>query len=146
MAKSSRTKVTRIKAGDDAPSKSSAAVKASSTTKKGGKTKKAASPATKRTARSRSTKPTAAAATKNAQVKSSTDTPDRQATGRRNPFAALIGYFKGAWYELRQVRWPNRANTWSLTGALLLFTAFFLALIVALDTLFKYLFQLILGA
>jgi len=66
-------------------------------------------------------------------------------TGIRNPFAPIAGYFKGAWYELRQVRWPNRKETWSLTGAMLAFTAFFVVLILLLDALFKYLFQLILG-
>lgn len=60
------------------------------------------------------------------------------------PFVALGGYFKGAWFELRQVRWPNRKATWSLTGAVILFTAFFVVLIVLLDVLFKYLFELIL--
>jgi preprotein translocase subunit SecE len=61
------------------------------------------------------------------------------------PFVAFGGYFKGAWFELRQVRWPNRKATWSLTGAVLLFTAFFVVLILLLDVLFKYLFELILG-
>ena len=61
------------------------------------------------------------------------------------PFAAAGRYFKGAWYELRQVRWPNRRATWGLTGAMLVFTAFFAVLILLLDALFKYVFQLILG-
>jgi preprotein translocase subunit SecE len=64
---------------------------------------------------------------------------------RRNPLRATGDYFKGAWYELRQVRWPNRKATWSLTGAMLVFTAFFVVLILLLDALFKYLFELILG-
>lgn len=63
----------------------------------------------------------------------------------RNPLAALIGYFKGSWYELRQVRWPDRSSTWSLTGALIVFTAFFLLFVVLIDALFKYLFTLIIG-
>jgi preprotein translocase SecE subunit len=61
------------------------------------------------------------------------------------PFRAAGRYFKGAWYELRQVRWPNRRATWSLTAAVMIFTAFFAVLILLLDALFKYLFQLILG-
>jgi preprotein translocase subunit SecE len=61
------------------------------------------------------------------------------------PFKAIGRYFKGAWYELRQVRWPNRRATWSLTAAVMVFTAFFAVLILLLDALFKYLFQLILG-
>lgn len=66
-------------------------------------------------------------------------------TGIRNPFAALGRYFAGAWYELRQVRWPNRKATWGLTVAVLAFSAFFVVLILLLDALFKYIFQLILG-
>jgi len=66
-------------------------------------------------------------------------------TKRKNPLAATIGYFVGAWYELRQVRWPNRKATWSLTLAVLIFTLFFMVLILLLDALFKYLFELILG-
>ena len=60
------------------------------------------------------------------------------------PFTLLGGYFKGAWVELRQVRWPNRQATWSLTLAVLLFTAFFATLILLLDAGFKYLFELLL--
>ena len=64
---------------------------------------------------------------------------------RRNPFSATGDYFKGAWYELRQVHWPNRRTTWEMTAALLGFTALFVAFILLLDALFKYLFELILG-
>jgi preprotein translocase SecE subunit len=60
------------------------------------------------------------------------------------PFIALGAYFKGAWFELRQVHWPDRKATWGLTGAVLLFTAFFIVLILLLDMLFKYIFELIL--
>lgn len=61
------------------------------------------------------------------------------------PFIALGRYFKGAWVELRQVRWPTRSATWSLTGAVLLFTTFFVIMILLLDAGFKYLFEQILG-
>ena len=66
-------------------------------------------------------------------------------TETKNPFRAIAGYFVGAWQELKQVRWPNRSATWGMTLALLAFTAFFVALILLLDALFKYIFQLILG-
>lgn len=65
--------------------------------------------------------------------------------GMASPFIALGGYFKGAWYELQQVTWPNRKATWSLTVALLAFTLFFVVMILLLDALFKYLFELILS-
>jgi preprotein translocase SecE subunit len=72
-----------------------------------------------------------------------------RATGEKNGLlkvlGAIGGYFKGAWVELRLVRWPNRRATWSLTGAVLLYSAFFVVLVLLLDAGFKYLFELILG-
>lgn len=65
----------------------------------------------------------------------------------KNPFLKALygigGYFKGAWFELRQVRWPTRRATWELTLAVILFSAFFVGVIVLLDLLFKSLFELI---
>lgn len=54
------------------------------------------------------------------------------------------GYFKGAWAELRQVHWPTRQATWGLTGAVLLFSAFFVVFITLLDAGFKFVFEQIL--
>ena len=54
------------------------------------------------------------------------------------------GYFKGAWLELRQVHWPTRQATWSLTGAVLLFSIFFVVFIALLDAGFKFAFEQIL--
>lgn len=83
-------------------------------------------------------------------TKSKAKTPKLSQTDRKvpklvMPILAVAGYFKGAWYELRQVRWPNRRATWSLTGAVIAFTAFFVVLILLLDVLFKYVFELILA-
>ena len=58
---------------------------------------------------------------------------------------ALFGigrYFKGAWIELKQVRWPTRKATWGLTLAVILFSVFFVVLILLLDAFFKYIFEL----
>ena len=58
---------------------------------------------------------------------------------------ALFGigrYFKGAWIELKQVRWPTRKATWGLTLAVILFSIFFVVLILLLDAFFKYIFEL----
>jgi preprotein translocase SecE subunit len=70
----------------------------------------------------------------------------RTGTGIRGlGFLRLVGaYFKGAWVELRQVRWPNRGATWSLTGAVLAYSAFFVVFVLLLDAGFKYLFELLL--
>jgi preprotein translocase subunit SecE len=62
---------------------------------------------------------------------------------KQNVFKRFIGYFKGAWVELRQVRWPNRRATWGMTAALLIFTGFFIVLILVTDTLWENLFKLI---
>jgi len=61
---------------------------------------------------------------------------------------ALFGigrYFKGAWIELKQVRWPTRKATWGLTLAVILFSVFFVVLILLLDAFFKYIFELIIA-
>lgn len=82
---------------------------------------------------------TKTAATKKPAIKSHRTTP-----AFFRPFVAIGRYFKGAWIELKQVRWPTRAATWGLTGAVLAFTAFFVALILLLDAAFKFLFETIL--
>lgn len=64
---------------------------------------------------------------------------------RGNPIKSMGGYFAGAWHELKEVRWPNRKATWSLTFAVLGFTIFFAIFVLLLDALFKYLFGIILG-
>ena len=58
-----------------------------------------------------------------------------------NPFRALGQYFKGAWQELRQVRWPNRKQTWALTLAVIVFSLAIGGLIFLLDLGFTYLFK-----
>lgn len=91
--------------------------------------------------------------TKKAQPKATDEpAPAKKKRSRKNPlrfiaviFGGIGGYFKGAWFELRQVRWPNRRATWSMTGALLGFTAFFVVFILLIDALFEYLFKLVLG-
>ncbi len=67
------------------------------------------------------------------------------ARGIARPFVAIGRYFSGAWYELKQVRWPTRQATWGLTAAVLLYTAFFIVIVILLDIAFKYLFDLMLG-
>lgn len=133
MAQPSKTKVTRISATD------------TKKTKKPTKTAKLSkAKAAVKTNASTVDKPVMApAATKTSKKSGADQTPTSQT---KNPFKAFWVYVKGAWYELQQVRWPNRANTWSMTGALLAFTAFFLLVIIVLDAGFKYLFQIILGA
>lgn len=70
---------------------------------------------------------------------------EKQKRSLGGPLKVLVAYFRGAWYELRQVRWPDRANTWKMTGALLAFCAFFIIMILLIDAGFKYLFELMIG-
>lgn len=88
----------------------------------------------------RKTTPVAVEKTQKSNVKKQ----PKEKSSRANPVSAFFGYFKGAWKELRQVRWPNRSATWSLTGAVLAFSAFFVVFILLLDALFKYIFEIIL--
>lgn len=70
--------------------------------------------------------------------------PKRQTNSRfLKGLYSFGGYFKGAWFELRQVRWPTRRATWGLTLAVILFSAFFVVLILLLDAFFKFIFELI---
>ena len=73
--------------------------------------------------------------------------PEKQVKKQPKPgiLRRIGGYFKGAWQELKQVRWPNRQATWALTLAVILFSAFITFIILALDALFKFLFQLIIA-
>ena len=57
------------------------------------------------------------------------------------PFVALGRYIHNSWLEIRQVRWPNRKSTWQMVIAVLVYTAIFIAFIMLLDALFKWLFS-----
>lgn len=70
----------------------------------------------------------------------------REQQGNRNPFRSIGNYFKGSWYELTQVRWPDRKSTWGMTGALVAFTLFFVIVVLLFDYGFAQLFKLILGS
>ncbi|MBQ2695395.1 preprotein translocase subunit SecE [Candidatus Saccharibacteria bacterium] len=58
------------------------------------------------------------------------------------PFVYLGRYIRGAWRELRQVRWPNRKTTWKMVLAVLVYTALFVVIITLLDMFFSWLFSL----
>ncbi|MBC7764826.1 preprotein translocase subunit SecE [Microbacteriaceae bacterium] len=88
-------------------------------------------------------KPARSAKVVEAEGSTSTKNRRRISTG---PFGRMGRYIKGSWYELRQVRWPDRRATWGMTGALLAFTMFFVVIIILLDAAFSYLFKLIIGS
>lgn len=84
-------------------------------------------------------KPTRKVARKPASI------PAKDAPAILRPFIALGRYFKGAWAELREVRWPTRRATWGLTVAVIIFSIVLGVLILLLDALFKFLFEQILA-
>lgn len=55
-----------------------------------------------------------------------------------------VGYLEGAWRELKQVRWPDRAASWSLTLAVIVFSLFFAGIILGLDYVFNEFFRKVL--
>ena len=83
--------------------------------------------------------------TKKTVIKSKqvTEKPTKPKKGIFKVLAKIGGYFKGAWVELKQVRWPDRKSAWAMTMAVILFTGFFVGLIILLDYAFQMLFKLI---
>ena len=59
------------------------------------------------------------------------------------PFVAFGRYLRDSWREIRQVRWPNRSSAWKMTAAVLAYCAVFIVFIMLLDTLFTFLFNLL---
>ena len=62
------------------------------------------------------------------------------------PFAAIGRYVRDSWLELRQVRWPSRKASWKMFLALLIYCAIIIVIVMSLDALFTWLFNLILGS
>ena len=78
-------------------------------------------------------------------AKTKTASKSKNSKSRRNPLSAITGYFRGAWQEIKQVRWPDRRSTWGMVGALIVFTAALFLVIILLDYGFAWLFKLIMG-
>ena len=66
-------------------------------------------------------------------------------TEKRRIGTRIAEYLKGSWHELTLVRWPDRKSTWKMTGALVVFTAFFGVIILLFDYAFQYIFKLLIG-
>ena len=70
-------------------------------------------------------------------------------TKKENVFKRVVlapgRYIKNSWIEIRQVRWPNRKATWKLVGAIFIYSAFFIVLVMLLDALFNFIFSKIIG-
>lgn len=94
-------------------------------------------------------KPKSTAPTKKTTSKTTKKTVAATSTSPKQPKTTAkksgdVGYFKGAWQELKLVRWPTRSATWSMTAAVLVFTLIFVVLILLLDAGFNWGFNQIL--
>ncbi len=122
------TKVTRIKAHDDGPKAKSEAEEI--TRKVSVKAKNSESKKTKIAA-----KKAAKAADKDAKKSL------KKADGKEKK----VGYFRGAFRELRQVRWPNRKETWKMTLSVIVYVVILAVAIMLLDALLSLIFKQLLG-
>lgn len=125
----SQSHITRITAGDKATKPKKPSILATAKELAGrAQTEKSSAKTTKSSAKAK----TAASSPKNSK-------------SRRNPLSTITGYFRGAWQEIKQVRWPDRRSTWGMVGALIVFTAALFLVIILLDYGFAWLFKLIMG-
>lgn len=83
-------------------------------------------------------------AKKPAVKKAAAEKITKTSTKKTAPREKKVGYFQGAWQELKQVRWPTRSTTWSMTAAVLAFTALMAVIILLLDAGFNWLSQQVL--
>ena len=125
----SQNRITRITAGDKAAKPKKPSILATAKELAG---------------RTQTEKSSAKTAKTSAKTKTAASKP-KNSKSRRNPLSAITGYFRGAWQEIKQVRWPDRRSTWGMAGALIVFTAALFLVIILLDYGFAWLFKLIMG-
>ena len=56
-----------------------------------------------------------------------------------------VGYLRGSVQEIRQVRWPNRKETWKMTLSVIVYVIILAAAIMLLDALLQLIFNKLLG-
>ena len=123
------TKVTRIKAKDDGP-KAAKSESEEITRKVSVKAKNSESKKTK-------------IANKKAEKKADKDA--KKSLKKVDAKEKKVGYFRGAFQELRQVRWPSRKETWKMTLSVIIYVVLLAAIIMLLDALLQFIFNKILG-
>ena len=119
------TKVTRISAKDDGPKTrkedDEVVTRKVSVKAKGGESKKAA-------------------AEKKAKAKEI-----KKAEKKADKKEKKVGYFRGSVQEIRQVRWPNRKETWKMTFSVIIYVVILATAIMLLDALLQLIFKQLLG-
>ena len=120
------TKITRIKAKDDGP-----------------KTQKEEQPekvTRKVSVKAKNGESKKAVAEKKAKAKE-VEKAEKKAAKKEKK----VGYFRGAFQEIRQVRWPNRKETWKMTLSVIIYVVILAAAIMLLDALLQFIFNQLLG-
>ena len=119
------TKVTRISAKDNGPKtreeKDETVIRKVSVKAKGGESKKAV-------------------AEKKAKAKEV-----KKAEKKAEKKEKKVGYFRGSVQEIRQVRWPNRKETWKMTFSVIIYVVILATVIMLLDALLQLIFNKLLG-
>ena len=120
------TKITRIKAKDDGP--------------KTPREDKPAEVTRKVTVKAKNSESKKSIAEKKAKAKS-VKKAEKEAAKKDKK----VGYFRGAFQEIRQVRWPSRKETWKMTLSVIVYVVLLAAAIMLLDALLQFVFNKILG-
>ena len=140
--------ITRIKAKDDGGSKKKEAHSsdepAEVTRKVTVKAKNSENKKSKK-AESEKAKKLNKAEKKAAAKKNKEDKPLKECFFLFIPFIALGRYIRDSFRELRQVRWPNRKETWKLVFSVIIYVILIAGFIMLLDMLFNFIFSQIYG-
>lgn len=120
------TKITRIKASDDGP-----------------KTRKDEEP-------EQITRKVSVKAKNSESKKSKTESKAKAKELKKAEKAAdkkekKVGYFRGAFQEIRQVRWPSRKQTWKMTLSVIVYVVIIAIFIMLLDALLQFIFNRMMG-
>lgn len=67
-------------------------------------------------------------------------------SSKKNKGEKKVGYFRGAFREIRQVRWPDRKTTWKMTLSVIIYVVAIAAFIMLLDAGLTFIFNNVLGA
>lgn len=130
--------VTRIKAKDDSTSKKSAKKPAKNEVEEAEVIERKVRVKAKNSSNKKVSKTEQKAARKAAKAEKIADR--KKAKAAKEP-----GYFRGAFQELRQVRWPDRKSTWKMVLSVVVYVVIIAVFIMLLDALFTFLFNQLLG-
>jgi preprotein translocase SecE subunit len=118
------TKVTRIKASDNGPKADDEPEKITR----------------KVSVKAKNSESKKAVAAKKAKAKE-----QKKAEKKADKKEKKVGYFRGAFREIRQVRWPNRKETWKMTLSVIVYVIILATAIMLLDALLQLIFNKLLG-